>query len=288
MKLSFMTFACPEWDVPSILDAARRYGSDGVEIRVSANHRHGVEVDLPSAARAAVRRQFADAGVAVSCVATSLTLVSLDRAAAADALRRHLDLAADLGAPVIRVFCGRLPEGTTLDVAVERVADSLRAGADQAAAAGVCIGLETHDSFSLGRTVGRTLSQVPYPSVGAVWDVQHPFLGGESLAETAGFLRGRVVHTHFHDFVRTERTGRLAGEGRAWRIVPLGQGLLPIDETLGELRSLGYTGYLSGEWWPEMVGEADVAIPAYVAALRMVECASGRGTGDAGWTSTPL
>jgi len=33
-KLAFTTLACPDWSVPQVIDAARRYGYDGVELRL--------------------------------------------------------------------------------------------------------------------------------------------------------------------------------------------------------------------------------------------------------------
>jgi len=45
MKLSFMTFATPDWDLNRILTAAIRYGYDGIEPRSEAEHKHGVELE---------------------------------------------------------------------------------------------------------------------------------------------------------------------------------------------------------------------------------------------------
>ena len=42
--------------------------------------------------------------------------------------------------------------------------------ADDAAAAGVKIGVETHDEFASATTVARALALAPSPAVGAVWD----------------------------------------------------------------------------------------------------------------------
>jgi sugar phosphate isomerase/epimerase len=42
MKLSFMTFVCPEWKIEKVIDFASEAGYDGVELRVDEGHKHGV------------------------------------------------------------------------------------------------------------------------------------------------------------------------------------------------------------------------------------------------------
>ncbi|HOQ28042.1 MAG TPA: sugar phosphate isomerase/epimerase, partial [Armatimonadota bacterium] len=109
MKISFMTFMTPEWTLDEVIAGARRHGYDGVEPRVTANHKHGIEPDMPAEARKEARERFADAGIEIACIATSCTFAATDpakRQANIDNLKRHIELAADLGAPGIRVFGG--------------------------------------------------------------------------------------------------------------------------------------------------------------------------------------
>jgi sugar phosphate isomerase/epimerase len=48
MKLSFMTFVCPEWTIEEAVAFAREAGYDGVEIRVDAGHRHNISSESPA------------------------------------------------------------------------------------------------------------------------------------------------------------------------------------------------------------------------------------------------
>ena len=43
MKYSFMSFSCPELTLDEMLSMAKEFGYDGIEPRISSNHRHGVE-----------------------------------------------------------------------------------------------------------------------------------------------------------------------------------------------------------------------------------------------------
>jgi len=59
---------------------------------------------------------FADHGIAISCLSTSARYAVIEHAErqhCLDETRRYLELAARLGAPVVRVFGGQVPDGHT-------------------------------------------------------------------------------------------------------------------------------------------------------------------------------
>jgi len=259
-KLSFMTFMCPQWTLAEVLAGAKRHGYAGVEPRVKSGHAHGIEVEASAADRKRIRAMFADSGVAISCIATSVTFgkgLPETRQANLDEARRYLDLGAEIGAPALRVFCGHPPEGWTRDLTVTAVADQLAQLAPQAEAAGVTLCLETHDYFRAGEWVGKTVARVNSPAVLANWDVQHPYNEGEHPAATARWLAGRVGHTHCHDF--------RPGEGLG--LCEIGQGISPLRHFLLLLQEQGYQGYLSAEYWEEL-GPPEEALRKYAEGMR--------------------
>jgi sugar phosphate isomerase/epimerase len=261
MKLSFMTFACPEWSLAQVIKGAQAYAYDGFEPRVQANHAHGIELNAAAADRRRAAAMVRDAGVAISCVATSCRFATADaaqRKSNVESLRQHLELARDLGSSRLRVFGGNLPEGLDLDGAIQIVAEDLAQAADFAAQCGVTICLETHDAFSLGRSVGRVLGAVNHDSVRANWDVMHPYRRGEDLAETIRALDGRIAHVHFHDS---------SDEGRA--CVP-GDGWLPVAEFFRALARQKFDGYVSAEIWPDQ-GSPETILSRYAEQCRRYE-----------------
>ena len=44
MKYAFMTFSTPALNLDDVLATAKQYGYDGIEPRLDAGHKHGVEV----------------------------------------------------------------------------------------------------------------------------------------------------------------------------------------------------------------------------------------------------
>jgi len=104
MNYSFMTFSCPLLGLKELLETAKKYGYEGIEPRILCGHKHGIEPDASPAQRKEIKKQASESGIALSCIATSC--VYADPATAgkniADTLQ-CIDLAADVGAPVIRV-----------------------------------------------------------------------------------------------------------------------------------------------------------------------------------------
>ncbi|MBI2299878.1 MAG: sugar phosphate isomerase/epimerase [Armatimonadetes bacterium] len=248
MKLSFMTFACPEWELSEILSVAAELGYDGVEPRIDANQRHGLEVTLDAEGRREARRRAADAGVELCCLATSLQFIKLgreERAELREEARERIELAAELGIPGMRVFGGPVPEGVGLVEAFQAAARNLRDAGEMAQEAGVELWVETHDSLSKAALCAQVVRAADHPAVSFNYDVMHPYRCGEPLGTTFEALGERIRHTHWHDCVAAPDTVE---------ITRFGEGNLPLADILAGLRERRYDGYLSGEWFNEQLG----------------------------------
>lgn len=244
MRFSFMTFSCPELTWREVLAAAKRLGYDGVEPRAQAKHAHGIETTASPGQRAALRTLADDAGIAVSCLATSCAYTAAtpgELSRMMDESRALIALAHDLGAPALRVFGGQIPQGMTRDHAEKQVADCLSGLADEAKAADVTLCVETHDSWCDARHLARVLSLVAHPNVQANWDIMHPVNGaGMTMDEAFAALRRFVRHVHFHDGRRTDKGGL--------DLCPIGEGIIDHRRAVQLLQGVGYKGHLSGEW----------------------------------------
>lgn len=260
MRYAFMTFSTPHLTLDEVLALAARLGYDGVEPRIDADHRHGMEIAATAAERASMRRRAEDAGVAIACVATSCRFADpAERATNMARAIEAIDLAAGVGARRIRVFGGPIPAELGRPEAVEGVAGALLSVARRAAARGVTVCLETHDDWCDPRDVAAVLRAVNSPAVGANWDVVHPVRTGlATVDESFEILNPWIAHLHVHD-------GQ-AGDGA---IVPIGEGIVDHRRVLALLAALPYDGFLSGEWigWEPY----EVHLPRELATLRAYE-----------------
>ena len=225
MKLSFMTFVCPEWSMEQAVRFAGEAGYDGVEIRVDAGHKHGVSSQSSPPDRQAVKKLFRDAGVEIACVATSVNFAFPDpetHRRNIEAAKANLALAADLGAPVVRIFAGgKIPKLT--DGAAAQVAAAFDEAGDFAAGSGVCPMLECGHDIILGASeAAAVFARVRTRNFGALWN------HSDMDDATFGVLQSRIRHFHIHNEVRDPANTNMAG-------------------LAARMKRIGYQGYASLE-----------------------------------------
>lgn len=241
MKYAFMSFSCPELGLREMLETAKRFGYDAVEPRTAANHAHGIEFSLGAEERVAVRQLVAEVGVPLCCLATSCRYADPEACPSqVEETLRYIDLAADVGAPRLRVFGGTIPARVTREAAVECVSAALLSVADHAAERGVVICMETHDHWCNPADMAAVMRRVDHPAVRVNWDIMHPVrVVHVSMKEAFEGLKRWIRHVHFHDGVTT--AGKL-------NLVPIGEGEIDHKTAVEALESIGYDGYMSGEW----------------------------------------
>jgi sugar phosphate isomerase/epimerase len=258
VRLAFSTLACPDWTLDRVVRAVAAYGYDGVELRVLDGEL--LSPSLPADARRAVRSTLDRASVAVCCLDTSFEIANPD-ADPGEALG-SVELASDLGAPMIRLFAGA-PPGEGRQATARRTVDRLTALVERGRALGVTVAVETHDSFASGEVIAAMLSNAPM-DVGVIWDTLNALVAGEGPETTFGFVADRLVHVHVKDG---------GSQPDPERNQLFGEGCVPMAAILGMLKSSGYGGWLSVEWekmWQPSIPEPDVALPVYAQGLRSV------------------
>ena len=268
IKLSYMSFSCPEASLDEFVGWAKQYGYEGVEPRAEANHNHGVDLDASPARRAAIKKYFEDEGVDPCCVATSRKFAIADKAELAEAIdtcKRLIDLAADVGSTRIRTFGGGPPEGMGMEDATQVVGESLAQLGPYAIERGVVICTETHDAFSRATDTAAVIKIANSPGVKANWDIMHPFTQGMTIDEAYEALKGNIEHCHIHD-------GTYAEKGKGAQLALMGEGDIPYPRAVELLEAEGFDGYLSGEWisapWPieELLPHDAQALRSYMTA----------------------
>ncbi|MFB6809543.1 sugar phosphate isomerase/epimerase family protein [Streptomyces sp. NPDC056387] len=221
MKYAFSTLGLPGAPLHRSAALAAAHGYDGLELR--AHPEEPLHPGTPPADRAAGLRTLKAAGVAVLGVAgyARVAAPGADEPVLAD-LHALVRLAADLEAPYVRVFPGGA--GQPPAVADAHAVRRLAAAAPFAERHGVRVLLETHDSHRTGSAAARVLDRVAQcgAGAGALWDVLHTWLGGESPAESR-----RALHRHL-GYIQVKDVAS------ALDLTPLGlgAGVLPLAEAV--------------------------------------------------------
>lgn len=264
MKYSFMSFSCPQLTFAQLLATAKRFGYDGVEPRIDAEHRHGVETTASAGQRKKFKKEALSQGIAISCIATSCTYANPEITKQnVEYTRKCIDLAADVGAGRIRVFGGQLAKDQQQTDAIKIVAEALRLVADRAGARGVTICMETHDSWCRPADVAAVMQAVSHPAIAANWDIMHPVRVHQTpIDEAFTTLKPWIRHLHIHD-----------GKAGSTELMPIGQGAVDHKRAIELLLTIPYLGYLSGEWinWSIPFEEH---LPSELATLKSYERAA--------------
>ncbi|HEX6648953.1 MAG TPA: sugar phosphate isomerase/epimerase family protein [Pyrinomonadaceae bacterium] len=267
MKLAFSTLGCPDWDVPQIVASARRWGYEGIELRALAG-----SLDLLSRAEfapaqlATTRKYFEDNGLEICCVDTSCAFHSADRNERANQVKialAHADLAAKLGAPLIRVFPDKIQAGVEREQTRDWIVTSLREVAERLPD-GVSVGLETHGDFARTECATEIVTRANHPQVKLIWDVANSVAAGDAIQQAAATVRPYLAHVHLRD-------AKPVSGSEHWLPVLAGCGRVSFAEAIAAIRELEYDGFVSFEWekyWHPEIEEPEVALPDFINAIR--------------------
>ncbi len=267
LPLSFTTLGCPGWTLREIVENAATMGYDAVDLRGLLETLDVTMTPEFTSELATTKRLFADHGIAFSGIATSARFAVVDADELSqnfDEARRNLALAAELEAPVLRVYGGRVPEGHTVDSILPTLVENLRKIGDEADTYGVTLALETHDDWTDSAVFARLMREADHPRVRVLWDLHHPYrTNGEPAALTYRNLSPYTVSTHVKDSKPTTDGGH--------QYVLLGDGDVPLKTMLDLLVAGGYRGYAILEWekrWIPDLAEPEIAFPQYVQKMR--------------------
>src|SRR6185369_8965057 len=202
MKLAFSTLGCPNWELREIVATARNLGYDGVELRAV-----GGTLDLLGRAEfapaqlAATRASFEEAGLEICCVDTSCVFHFTDASERANQIKialAHAEMAAKLGAALIRVFPDKIESGAGREETRDWIAASLRELAE-GTPDGVEIGLETHGDFARAEYAAEIVSLANHPKVRLIWDVANSAAAGDEIQHAARVVQPHLAHVHLRD-----------------------------------------------------------------------------------------
>jgi sugar phosphate isomerase/epimerase len=259
----------PALTIEEVIERARRFGYDGVEI--DGKRPHGNPADLPAARCAELRHRAQDAGIDLYAVAANNDFgspIPEHRESHLLYVRDLIRMTADLGAPVLRIFAAwpgvTLHDGTarylrarqiwretqlesTPEETWDRCRDGLVEAARWAGEHGVTLALQNHPPVTnTPDDMLRMIREVGSPHLKACLDA--PLAAKQSISsmrETAHSVRGLQALSHFGGEYARRPDGSVVGNVRH------------PDETLTPetyyaefaqgMRDIGYEGYTGYE-----------------------------------------
>jgi len=247
-------------DFDAVLDVARAFSLDGLEIRSVWDTR----VDqLDGVAVRRLKEATEKAGMVICAVAPPFYKCDVDspdeRRQHLEILRRAIDVGQRLGTNVIRTFT--FWKKHTLVEMWDELIDSYQTPIEIAREAGAVLAVENEAACMIGTgsDLGRFVRQLNQPEVKALWDPCNAFY--EDASEQPfpdGYLQIRdlLVHVHLKDAVRDRGASKP-------RLTPLGDGSIDVAGQLAALIRDGYDGFISLEthWRPNALDEQTTRLP---------------------------
>jgi sugar phosphate isomerase/epimerase len=196
-----------------------------------------------------MRRLCDDAGIAVSMVTCHPDFTHPDageRARQVEDMRRNLEIAVELGAPLARVLSGQRHPGVSDDQGIGWIVEGLGELSSDAERLGVTLAIENHtksffwqhfDFVMRGELFARLIEALRGTSVGVNFDTANPLVWGEETLPLFERVKDRLAIVHVADTAQK-------GEFKFCRI---GQGIAPIGEVLRLARAQGFDGWVSIE-----------------------------------------
>lgn len=261
MKLSFSTLGCPAWSWQEILDRAKEYGYDGIEIRGIEKVMNSYELPpfLPENAEGA-KAELRARGLTLCALGTSVMFHDPEKKEAA--LKEGLEgieVCARMGIPYMRVFGDQVdPENPEENI--RRAAEGLAVLCAAAEKQNVTVLLEIHGTFNTIETLQSLLKKAPAKAFGILWDIQHSDRTyGDDYLPFYNVIAPYIRHVHVKDYHRPED------------LCLVGEGDIPLKQIVHRLRADGYDGFYSLEWekrWHPELQEPEVAFSSYAKWMR--------------------
>ncbi len=239
MKFAFSTECCPEWDFPIIAGKARGFGCDGVEISGAAGPSDmpgRLSLDDPAADRQ-VLAVFRSASIDIACVAAPARLTGDQRAdpTNAAALRRWIDLAADLDCPRVMLRDPEPRRGVSGLAAGAALAAWVAPIADHALTRGVTLVVCNDATLTSARLMWGMLERLRHPAVACCWDLYRAAQAGESPSVSVPTLNSQIRYARLG--------GMAAGSHAPAPREP--ESISDVQLFLTRLRGIGYGGYVT-------------------------------------------
>jgi sugar phosphate isomerase/epimerase len=235
LKLGLMTYrVAMKWDIDTIIKNLTEAKYEHVELRQT--HAHGVETTLSAAERAAVKKRFQDAGLAIS-LASGYSYNSPDPAVLKkniDGTKEYILLAKDVGALGIRVFGSKAKD----DAMQKQIGDSLAEVGEFGHQNGVQI--RVCDDGPTLADIKKNIDASKSPYVFVNWNCPMSDMEGDGFEANFNTVKGRIGNVHLRDLYNEY----------PWRLF------------FSLLSKSGYTGYLDAEI-PAFEGDAVRSLKYY-------------------------
>jgi sugar phosphate isomerase/epimerase len=185
-----------KWDLPTLIANCEKAQVLGVELRTT--HAHGVERDLSSPQRQAVKQHFADSPVTLVGLGSNERFdhpEPADLRKAIEATKAFIKLSHDVGGSGVKVKPNSFHEDVPRERTIEQIGEALNVVGAFGADYGQQIRLEVHGQCAPLPIMKQILDVADHPNVGVCWNSNAADLEGEGLEHNFDLVKDRLGAT---------------------------------------------------------------------------------------------
>jgi len=272
MKLAFSSVACPGWDLPTMIEKAKAFGYDGIELGgLDGDANLPVGPDLADNPEKIVQL-MRQAKLELVCLATDTAFHMPHAREVAESqarVRKYIEFAAKLECPFVRVFGAEIPSRPLLGIeqretVLDRIAKAIRELVPCAVEHGVTILIENGGDFADSPSIWHIVDVADSPAVRCCWNPLVAMTHHERPTRSVPRLGARLGLVRISD-------GKLGNTDTIGSYVLPGQGDVEIRTLVQILKGIAFRGHLVFDW-PKtrntMLADPDEALPAAAQYLR--------------------
>lgn len=238
MKKAFSTVACMKESVEKIIWAGKKYGMDGVEIRLNSDG--SVLGTREQKEISEIGKKFRESGLVITDLGSSICITGYD-IELKKKVEEIINYASILQTKGVRIFLGNF--NTHREIQYEGILLLLKELCAVGKQKSVEIWVETHNEFSTGIILKKLIQDVACENLKIIWDIMHSIEKGEEIEETWNTIGDRIAHIHLKDGFACKES--MNGD---FHYTCLGEGALPLCGVLDMIQKERYKGYISFEW----------------------------------------
>jgi len=204
MKLGMVTYNMgKDMDCPALIQFCLETGLEGIELRTG--HAHGVEIALNPRRRAEIKKMFVDSGIEIAGLGSAFEYHSKDPDEVLENIEgsmAYAQLAADVGAPGIKVRPNGLHADMPVEQTCEQIGKALREVAVFAEGLGVEVRLEVHGGGGSAdpANIRKMIDYADHPNVRVCWNSNTEEQNERgSIQANFDLLRDKIALVHITD-----------------------------------------------------------------------------------------
>ncbi len=256
MKIAFSTLGCPNYDWKDVYSMAKDLGYDGIEVREIRTEFYSSPFSTTKCE--ATARKLQQIKLEIPCMSTGCVLSEIETSEQnIEEVTEYIQIASKLGASYIRLLADRNPAPAG-EIDDDAVIGEIKKLIPIAKEHNITLLIETNGVYADTKRLKMLLDSINDENVAALWDIHHPYrFFNESPKDTINNIKDYIKYIHVKDSIV---------EDGIVKYKMMGEGDMPINEVMIELRSMNYDGYVTLEWvkkWAPELTDAGIVFPHY-------------------------